>query len=134
MIRGIGIDIHDVKDFAAIVAKSGDDYLKRVFTSDEIAYCDASANAMETYAGKFAVKEAAMKALGTGWDGVDWRDFEVGNEASGQPVLRLTGNAATLAAELGITRSWVSLSHVAEYAVAQVIFEEQSPGERLRPH
>jgi holo-[acyl-carrier protein] synthase len=129
MIRGIGIDIHDVKHFAAIVAKSGDDYLRRVFTPEEIVYCDATPNAMETYAGKFAVKEAAMKALGTGWDGVDWRDFEVGNEASGQPVLRLTGNAATIAAELGITKSWVSLSHVPEYAVAQVVFEGHSPGE-----
>jgi holo-[acyl-carrier protein] synthase len=126
MIRGIGIDIHDVKDFAAIVARSGDDYLKRVFTPDEIVYCDAAANAMETYAGKFAVKEAAMKALGTGWDGVDWRDFEVVNEASGKPVLQLAGRAATMAAELGISSSWVSLSHVPEYAVAQVIFEGQS--------
>jgi holo-[acyl-carrier protein] synthase len=128
MIRGIGIDIHGVQDFADLIARS-EGYLKRVFTPAEIAYCDAAANAMETYAGKFAVKEAAMKALGTGWNGVDWREFEVSNAPSGQPILRLTGKAATIAAELRITRSWVSVSHVPEYAVAQVVFEGQSSDE-----
>ena len=128
MIRGIGIDIHGVQDFADLVARS-DNYLQRVFTPAEMVYCDAAANAMETYAGKFAVKEAAMKALGTGWHGLDWREFEVSNLASGQPILRLTGKPASIAAELGITRSWVSVSHVAEYAVAQVVFEGGSEDE-----
>ena len=64
-----------------------------------------------------------MKALSTGWDGVDWRDFEIVNEVSGQPTLRLLGNAAKIATERGITTTWVSLSHVSDYAVAQVVFE-----------
>lgn len=123
MICGIGIDIQDVVAFAECVAESGDDYLKRVFTPDEIAYCDATSNAMETYAVRFAAKEAAMKALSTGWDGVDWHDFEILNEASGQPTLLLRGNAAKITAERGITKTWVSLSHVRNYAVAQVVLE-----------
>lgn len=123
MICGIGIDIQDVVAFAQCVADSGDDYLKRVFTPDEMAYCDATLNAMETYAARFAVKEAAMKALSTGWDGVDWHDFEILNEPSGQPMLRLKGTAAKITAERGITKTWVSISHVRDYAVAQVVFE-----------
>ena len=124
MICGIGIDIQDVEAFAASVGESGDDYLRRVFTPAEIAYCEGTSNTMETYAARFAAKEAAMKALGTGWDGVDWQDFEILNEPSGQPRLRLSGNAAKILVERGITSSWVSLSHVRDYAVAQVVFEQ----------
>jgi len=123
MICGIGIDIQDVRTFAECVAESGDAYLKRVFTPDEIAYCDATSNAMEAYAARFAAKEAAMKALSTGWDGVDWHDFEIVNEVSGQPTLKLRGNAAKITAERGITIMWISLSHVSDYAVAQVVLE-----------
>ena len=128
MIHGIGIDIQDVGAFAECVRETGDDYLRRVFTAQEIAYCDSTANTMETYAARFAAKEAAMKALGTGWDGVDWQDFEILNEPSGRPRLYLSGNAAIILAAHGITSSWISLSHVRDYAVAQVVFETGEPG------
>ena len=74
MICGIGIDIQDVRTFAESVAESGDAYLGRVFTRDEKAYCDASSNAMEAYAARFAAKEAGMKAIGLGAGGSGQRD------------------------------------------------------------
>jgi holo-[acyl-carrier protein] synthase len=123
MICGIGIDIQDVGAFAECVAQSGNDYIKRVFTEREIAYCDAASNSMEAYAARFAAKEAAMKALGTGWDGVNWHDFEILKEATGPPILLLSGSAESIANERGVVSSWLSLSHVTDYAVAQVVFE-----------
>jgi holo-[acyl-carrier protein] synthase len=123
MICGIGIDIQDVAAFAECVAQSGNDYIERVFTGREINYCDATSNPMEAYAARFAAKEAAMKALGTGWDGVDWHDFEILKEATGPPTLILSGSAERIAKERGVVSSWISLSHVTNYAVAQVVFE-----------
>jgi holo-[acyl-carrier protein] synthase len=127
MICGIGVDIVDVATFAECVSESGDDYLKRVFTSREIAYCDSVADSMESYAARLAAKEASMKALSTGWDrGVDWHDFEVLNEPTGQPTLYAHGKAAEFLKELTITKMWVSLSHIRGYAIAQVVFERCS--------
>lgn len=124
MISGIGVDIVDVAAFADCVRESGDDYLKRIFTEKEIQYCDSVADSMESYAARFAAKESAMKALGTGWDqGVDWHDFEILDEPSGQPVMTVSGKSAELLNERSISHVWVSLSHVANYAVAYVMFE-----------
>ena len=78
MIVGTGIDIAEVPRIAQALARHGDRFLHRVFTEGEIRYCDSKANRIERYAARFAAKEAAMKALGTGWNhGVRWRDIEV---------------------------------------------------------
>lgn len=124
MICGIGIDIVEIVTLAECIKESGDDYIKRIFTPAEIEYCDQVTNSMESYAARLAAKEAGMKALATGWDqGVDWHDFEIVNEASGQPIMFVHGKAAELIKERAVSSIWVSLSHVPGYAIAQVIFE-----------
>ena len=100
-------------------------FRERVFTPRERDYCDArGAASAQHYAARFAAKEAALKALGTGWSGgVGWRDVEVINDSSGRPELILSGTARELFRLSGATRTHLSLSHTAEHAVAQVILE-----------
>lgn len=125
MISGVGVDIVQVAAIAESIEHYGKEYLERVFTQGEIAYCDSVPSSMQRYAARVAAKEAAMKALATGWDsGVEWLDFEVINETSGEPKLHAHGRAAELLQKRGINRMWVSLSHRPDYAIAQVIFEQ----------
>ena len=124
MIVGTGIDIAEVPRIAESIQRFGDRFLRRVFTADEILYCDSKANRAERYAARFAAKEAAMKALGTGWShGVRWRDLEVRRQPGGRPTLAFHGKAAEFAAKLGAKHVALSLSHTAEQAIAQVILE-----------
>jgi holo-[acyl-carrier protein] synthase len=125
MIYGIGVDIVEVAKVASSIHDYGDTYLSRMFTPKEIRYCNETAKPIQRYAARIAAKEAAMKALSTGWDaGVQWHHFEILNEESGQPVLLVHGAAKRLLTELVISKYWVSLSHVPDYAIAQVIFEK----------
>lgn len=125
MIYGIGIDIVAVADIADSIQQYGDKFLKRVFTYDEIRYCDESTIKYQRYAARLAAKEAAMKALSTGWgDEVQPCDFEVSSEQSGQPILLVHGKAERLLQGLGIAKRWISLSHIPDYGIAQVIFEQ----------
>src|SRR5246500_3208456 len=115
MIVGTGIDIAEVPRVAQAIRRFGDKFLRRVFTDGEIRYCDSKANRVERYAARFAAKEAAMKALGTGWNhGVRWRDLEVARKLGGRPSLMLHGKAAEFAARLGAVHTALSLSHTAE--------------------
>jgi holo-[acyl-carrier protein] synthase len=124
MIVGMGIDIAEVKRIGAVIESQKERFLRRVFTLDEVAYCEQFKNRYERYAGRFAVKEAAMKALGTGWSrGVRWIDLEVVRERSGRPTLALKGEAKKIAEALGVKNIAVSIAHTAEQAIAQVIFE-----------
>lgn len=124
MIVGTGIDIAEVPRIAASIERFGGRFLNRIFTEGEIRYCDAKANRVERYAARFAAKEAAMKALGTGWNyGVRWRDCEVVRKPGGRPTLTFHGKAAEFAAKLGVKNIALSLTHTAEQAMAQVILE-----------
>ncbi len=124
MIVGTGVDIAETSRIEQSLTKHGERFAKRLFTPNEIAYCDKFKNRAERYAARFAAKEAAFKALGTGWrDGVGWLDVEITHRPSGKPELLLTGRAEELARELGVTRTAVSISHSDRYVVAQVIFE-----------
>jgi holo-[acyl-carrier protein] synthase len=124
MIVGTGIDIAEVPRIAASIQRFGDRFLHRVFTEGEIRYCDPKANRVERYAARFAAKEAAMKAIGTGWNhGVAWRDVEVCRLPGGRPTITFHGKAAEFAARLGAKHIALSLSHSEEYAIAQVILE-----------
>ena len=124
MIVGTGIDIAEVPRIAQALSRHGDRFLRRVFTEGEIRYCDGKANRVERYAARFAAKEAAMKALGTGWNhGVRWRDIEVSRHSGGRPTITFHGKAAEFARRLGTVRIALSLSHTAEQAIAQVILE-----------
>jgi holo-[acyl-carrier protein] synthase len=124
MIVGTGIDIAEVPRIGQSIARFGDRFLQRIFTAGEIRYCDSKANRVERYAARFAAKEAAMKALGTGWShGVRWRDCEVVRLPGGRPTIKFHGKAGEIAAELGVKNAALSLSHTTEQAIAQVILE-----------
>ena len=126
MILGIGVDLCEVDRIEAAIARHGDRFLTRIYTPAERAYCESKLNRMERFAGRFAAKEAAMKALGTGWRrGVAWRDFEVTRAASGQPVIVLHGVAREIAEKLKVKRALVSITHVKSMAMAQVVMENE---------
>jgi holo-[acyl-carrier protein] synthase len=124
MIRGTGVDIAETSRIEQSLERHGERFTKKVFTSAEIAYCDKFKNRAERYAARFAAKEAAFKALGTGWRvGIRWLDVEVIHQPSGKPELVLTGRALEVARELQVTRMSISISHSDRYVVAMVIFE-----------
>ena len=130
MIVGTGVDIAEVARIRDAVGRFGERFLKRVFTPEEVRYCTSKANTEERLAARFAAKEAAMKAIGTGLrHGVTWQDVEVVRHLGGRPGLRLSGKAAEFAAALGCQRIHLSLSHTEDQAIAHVILEgeEGSP-------
>lgn len=125
MIIGTGIDIVEVPRIGHSIERFGERFLNRVFTPAEIRYCESKANRLERFAARFAAKEAAMKAIGTGMrGGVTWRDFEVGREPGGRPTMLLHGKAAQVAKALGGRQTHLSVSHTEEHAVAYVILED----------
>jgi holo-[acyl-carrier protein] synthase len=124
MIIGTGIDIAEVSRIRKSIERFGDRFLQRIFTPGEIRYCESKANRVERYAARFAAKEAAMKALGTGWNrGVRWRDCEVARMPGQRPTMVFHGRAGEFAAKLGVKNAALSISHTAEQAIAQVILE-----------
>lgn len=124
MIVGLGVDIAEVQRVQAVIERRGATFLRRVYTPKEIEYCEQFKNKFERYAGRFAAKEAAMKALGTGWrGGVRWVDVEVVREKNGRPTIALSGEAAKIAERLGTKRISLSITHTETQALAQVIFE-----------
>lgn len=124
MIVGTGIDIAEVPRIHAAIKRFGARFLARIYTEGEIRYCQSKANSVERFAARFAAKEAAMKALGTGWShGVRWRDCEVTRMPGGRPTLKFHGRAGEIAARLGVQNVSLSLTHTAEQAMAQVILE-----------
>ena len=124
MILGLGVDLAEVDRIQSAIERHGEIFLRRIYTPAERAYCDKFKNKYERYAGRFAAKEAAMKALGTGWRrGVRWMDFEVVRGAGGRPTISLDGAAKEIAAQLGVKQISLSITHTATQALAQVIFE-----------
>lgn len=124
MILGTGVDLAEVDRIREAAERYGERFLSRVYTPAELAYALRKANKYERLAARFAAKEAGMKAIGTGWrGGVRWQDFEVANEPSGRPTLRLHGVAREVAERLGVKRVQLSLTHTATLALAHVILE-----------
>ena len=126
MIAGIGIDLCEVARIRrALEGPTGRRFRARVFTAAEAQYCDARGAArFESFAARFAAKEAAMKVFGTGWgEGVGWLDIEVGATAGRAPALRLYGEAARLASARRLTRWHLSLAHTRGSAIACVLAE-----------
>ena len=114
----VGVDLIEIDRVAAALERFGSRFLERVYTDGEIAYCRGRAPQL---AARFAAKEAAMKALGTGNRGVGWREVEVTRSRSGEPGIALHGRAVARAQALGVDRLAVSLSHSRAYAVASVV-------------
>lgn len=124
MIAGLGFDLVEVARIRALAEKHGERFLRRVFTEREVASAEGRAARWEHLAGRFAAKEAAFKALGTGWaDGVSWKQVEVLNEPGGRPVMTLSGAACERAESLGAPRIHVSITHTSAHAAAQVVLE-----------
>jgi holo-[acyl-carrier protein] synthase len=125
MVIGMGTDLIETRRVQESMDRFGERFLERIFTAGEIAYCQRKKNAAESFAARFAAKEAGAKALGTGISrGVSWKEFEIKREASGKPTLSLSGRAAELAGAMGIRRVEVSLTHSRELAMAVVLVED----------
>lgn len=129
-IIGIGTDITECLRIARMIERHGELFIGRIYTADEIQYCQSRRQATQHFAGRWAAKEAVLKALGTGWvKGISWRDIEILNEPSGQPVVELRGGAKDVARQLGITRMLVSISHCHTHATAYAIAVGEGEGE-----
>lgn len=125
MIIGVGVDIIEIARVSAALEnpRTGARFRARVFTEQEVAYCSGRRSPYESYAARFAAKEAAMKVLGRGFgQGIGWQEIEV-TRGDGAPSVRLTGRAQARAEALGIRRVHLSLSHSAGLAMAHVVAE-----------
>ncbi len=129
MIAGIGVDIVDIARVEALLSRYGSRFLARVFTEAEAGYAMSSARPAERLAGRFAVKEAVMKALGTGKShGILWRDIETVRGRGGRPAVKLYGNAANLAKHKGNASVHVTIAHDGGKAIAFVVLESGEAG------
>ena len=125
MILGVGTDLIEIERIQHSYERFGEGFLARVYTPGEIAYCMARKNFAESLAARFAAKEAAAKALGTGISrGVNWREFEVRRQPGQRPELFLHGRAAEIGARMGIKRLSLSLSHSRTTSIAIVVAED----------
>lgn len=121
-IIGIGTDITECLRIARMIERHGELFIGRIYTADEIQYCQSRRQATQHFTGRWAAKEAILKALGTGWvKGISWRDVEILNEPSGQPVVELRGGAKDVARRLGIAKMLVSISHCHTHATAYAL-------------
>ena len=118
MTLAVGVDIIDVSRVQAILDRHQARFLTRVYTPQEVADCQGQAPSL---AARWAAKEAVSKALGCGWDGIQWTEIEIVRTPHGQPLVSLHGAARTLAEQMGLRQWAISLSHTATYAVAFVV-------------
>ena len=125
MIVGSGIDLVEIERIQRSIDRYGQRFLDRVYTPAEQAYCRRKRNSAESFAARFASKEAGAKALGTGISyGVNWLEIEVVREPSGRPTLCFHGRAAQIAARLGVQRAALSITHTDALAMASVVLED----------
>jgi holo-[acyl-carrier protein] synthase len=125
MIVGSGIDLTEIGRIQKSMDRYGQRFLARVYTPAEQAYCLRKRNSAESFAARFAAKEAGAKALGTGISyGVNWLEIEVVREPSGRPTLKFHGRAAEFAARLGVVHAAVSITHTTDLAMASVVLED----------
>jgi holo-[acyl-carrier protein] synthase len=125
MIVGSGIDLVEIGRVQRSIDRYGQRFLDRVYTAAEQAYCLRKRKSAESFAARFAAKEAGAKALGTGIShGVNWLEIEVARESGGRPTLQFHGRAAEFAARLGARHAALSVTHTAELAMASVVLED----------
>ena len=124
MIIGIGIDIVEVSRLQRSVEKHGDRFLHRIFTQEELHYCQSKANCYQHFAVRFAAKEALLKAIGTGLrGGIRWREIEIVNDKLGKPLMSCKGQCDKVLKTLKANCPMVSLSHTKNYGIAFVVLE-----------
>jgi len=118
-VLGIGTDIIECLRIAQMIERHGEYFVGRVYTEHEIGYCSARKASTQHYAGRWAAKEAVLKAMGTGWSrGISWRDVEIRNDEGGRPHVRLGGGAREICEKLGIADMLISISHCRSHAIA----------------
>ena len=118
-VIGIGTDIVECSRIESMIEKHDDLFLRRVYTQWEIEYCGKRKSSVQHYAGRWAAKEAILKAIGTGWaKGIHWTDLEIRNELGGQPFVQLAGEAQKICEQKGISQILISLSHCRRFATA----------------
>ncbi len=121
-VLGIGTDIVECLRIAKMIERHGELFIQRVYTSLEIEYCSTRKAATQHYAGRWAAKEAVLKAMGTGWArGIRWRDIEVRNDVSGKPSIALAGGAREVCEERRIGEILISISHCRSHATAYAL-------------
>ena len=124
MILGLGTDLIEIERIQQSLDKFGQRFTRKVFTEDEIAYCERKKHSAESFAARFAAKEAAAKALGTGISrGIQWKEIEVRRQPGERPTLHLSGRAAERAASMGVRNLQLSLTHSQDVALAVVVAE-----------
>lgn len=128
MIVGIGTDLIEIARIKAVLDRFPERFRQRCFTEEERAYCDGKAHAAQHFAARFAAKEAAFKAIGTGLRGVGWRDAHVLRQPGEAPQLEFTGRAFIHFSNIGGTHVHLTLSHSRELAIAHVVVERRSTG------
>ena len=134
-IAGLGTDIVECVRIRKMIADHGELFLQRVYTDKEIRYCQARRQAAEHFAGRWAAKEAVLKALGTGWRrGISWRDVEIRNDPSGQPKVAVRGEAKEIAKRLRLKDILITISHCRQFATAYAIAvrQEKLPKKKSR--
>ncbi len=122
VIVGLGTDIVEIVRIGRMIERHGELFLQRVYTEEEIRYCQRRKECYPHFAGRWAAKEAVMKTLGTGWTrGVGWQDIEVCSAKSGQPSIVVHGGAREYASQLGIDEILITISHCRTYATATAV-------------
>lgn len=122
MTLGIGTDIVEISRLEKVVARTGEKFAERILTDVEMAQYNATRMPVRLLAKRFAAKEAASKALGTGIGrGISWHDFQIDHNEDGAPLLKVTGGAKIKMASLGASQMLISISDEQEYAVAFVV-------------
>jgi holo-[acyl-carrier protein] synthase len=124
MVIGVGTDLIEIDRMEASIKRFGERFLERIFTPGEIDYCLRKKASAESFAARFAAKEAGAKALGTGISrGVSWKEIEVRREPGERPTLHWSGRAAERAEAMGVVRTELSLTHSRTSAMALVVVE-----------
>ncbi|OIP70818.1 holo-[acyl-carrier-protein] synthase [Candidatus Atribacteria bacterium CG2_30_33_13] len=127
MIIGCGIDLVKIERIEKIIKRWGDNLTSRMFTLLEREYCKKrKSNKYQSYAGKFAAKEALLKALGLGLRGVNWTEIEISNNELGQPIIKTSGKLNIIVSKKGVSKYFLTISHTKDYAVAEVILESSA--------
>jgi holo-[acyl-carrier protein] synthase len=130
-IVGLGTDIVECVRIRKMIEDHGELFLRRVYTDREIRYCQSRRQAAEHFAGRWAAKEAVLKALGTGWRrGISWRDIEIRNDPSGQPKIAVRGEAKEIAKRMRLQNILITISHCRQFATAYALAVR--PGKPLK--
>ena len=124
LIVGCGIDLVKIERIEKIIKRWGDNFIFRIFTPLEREYCEKNkGNKYQSYAGRFAAKEALLKSMGLGLRGVNWKEIEIENNELGQPIIETSGKLKNIASVKGVSKYFITISHTKDYAIAQVILE-----------